>query len=87
MARLVAPGEAGVAGEAAGRPGRFALLARLVVLVVSIGRGLRAAGRAAGIGVARTGVGAARFSLRRCGRVRGSPPRTSEGRSSLMREQ
>ena len=29
-------------------------------------------------------AGGRRFSLRRCGRVRGRPPRTSEGRSSLI---
>jgi len=33
------------------------------------------------------GAGAARLSLRRCGRLRGSAPRTSEGRSSLNRPQ
>jgi hypothetical protein len=44
----------------------------------------RAAGAASGSGVAGVRGVAARLSLRRCGRVRGSPPRTSEWRSSLI---
>ena len=58
-------------------------LAAGVLAAAFLAAGFVAAGVVSGPGAAAALV-AARLSLRRCGRVRGSPPRTSEWRSSLI---
>jgi hypothetical protein len=86
VARFVAPGaEAGVAAGLARpdvRVGRRAV-AFVGGVAAGLARGLAAAW-AVGAVIWSGGVGAARLSLLRCGRVRGRPPRTSEGLFSLM---
>ena len=81
-------GRFGVAPACAWRGGgvRFGVAAGVASARRSAGPVRLGSARRAGAvaGASSAGARAARFWLRRCGRVRGSAPRTSEGRSSLI---